>query len=184
MEEIQVYDNVLDGDFADEIEQIITNGELPLFFNPATVLPNSHDCHDTDKTREYPQFTHVILRDGESSNYLDLGQKIVDKFCESTGLVYDTMDRVKINLLTQCNFSREDFHHTPHTDWDEPHYVLIYYVNNSDGDTYIFNNDKKIIKSVSPKKNRFLLFPGYYLHAGRNPIEAETRIIFNYNLKI
>lgn len=184
MTEIQVHDNILDAQFADEIEQLITGGEVPMFFNKATVLPNSSDCHVDPKTKEYPQFTHVILRNGESSEYLDLGQKIVDAYVKKTGVKYASLDRVKINLLTQCNFSREDFYHTPHTDWDDPHYVLIYYVNNSDGDTYIFDKNHNIIQSVSPKKNRFLLFPGYYLHAGRNPIEAETRIIFNYNLKI
>lgn len=184
MTDIQVHDNILDAKFANEIEDLITNGEIPMFFNKATVSPNSSDCFIDPKTRESPQFTHVILRNNKSSDYIDLGRKIVDRYVEKTGLKYNSLDRIKINLLTQCNFSKEEFYHTPHTDWDEPHYVLIYYVNNSDGDTYIFDQNHNIIKTISPKKNRFLLFPGYYLHAGRNPVEADTRIILNYNLKI
>ncbi len=49
---------------------------------------------------------------------------------------FDSFRRIKINLLPR----RETKHlyHTPHVDFDQPHWTIIYYVNDSDGPTIFF----------------------------------------------
>jgi hypothetical protein len=73
-----------------------------------------------------------------------------------------------------------------HRDRNEEHVVLIYYAMDSDGDTVIYNNEeeRKIIKSVSPCKNRFLFFSGNYWHASYLPREHDMRVVVNFNLAI
>ena len=62
--------------------------------------------------------------------------------------------------------------------------TLLYYVNDSDGDTLFFDNDLNITKRVTPKKNRAILFDSNMLHAGANPIKNETRIVINIIFKM
>jgi hypothetical protein len=51
----------------------------------------------------------------------------------------------------------------------------IYYVNDSSGDTHFFNDDLKLIKKVSPKKGRGIIFNPTILHAGQSPIDSSLR---------
>lgn len=66
-----------------------------------------------------------------------------------------------------------------HVDNDDPHYVCIYYINDCDGDTVFFNQDKIEIKRVTPKKGRIVFFDGKILHTGSSSL--KTRAIINYN---
>jgi hypothetical protein len=92
-------------------------------------------------------------------------------------------------------------HHLPHIDSFFPHYVAIYYVNDSDGDTIIFNetNDSydsgdadinkiktgpfTIKRRVTPKKGKVLIFEGKYYHTSSWPIVNKCRSVININLE-
>ena len=84
-----------------------------------------------------------------------------------------------------------------HVDDVIPHLATIFYFNDSDGDTVIYNEkfdkekymknheipkDLTVQKSVSPKANRLLIFDGAYVHTGHTPREHNNRIILNSNL--
>ena len=74
-----------------------------------------------------------------------------------------------------------------HTDLKFPHWVCLYYVNDSDGDTIFYKNDRKTeIKRVSPKKGRIVFFNGDIPHDGGVPsfsIRTVINISFQkYNL--
>ena len=72
--------------------------------------------------------------------------------------------------------------HTPHTDFSFPHKVILFYLNDSDGDTYFYDKEHKIIDSVTPKENRAVLFDGSILHSSSKPIKFPRRIVLNINL--
>jgi len=82
--------------------------------------------------------------------------------------------------------------HTPHTDMNMasadgidvylPHKVILFYLNDSDGDTYFYDKEHKIIDSVTPKGNRAVLFDGATLHSSSKPIEFAKRTVLNINL--
>lgn len=85
--------------------------------------------------------------------------------------------------------------HQPHIDLDIPHYASVYYVNDSDGDTILYNesyrgNEVEEMKSltikekISPKANRLLVFNGKYYHTGHSPSKHKNRIIINSNYGI
>ena len=61
--------------------------------------------------------------------------------------------------------------------------VIIYYVNDSDGDTCIFDNEGKVQHRISPKKGRFLVFDGNRKHAGSHPYHANYRVVINSNIR-
>lgn len=81
--------------------------------------------------------------------------------------------------------------HEAHVDLDIPHYSAVYYVNDSDGDTIIYDQtfegnmnppaELTVKRRVEPKANRLLLFNGKYFHTGTSPSKHKNRIIINSN---
>ena len=108
-------------------------------------------------------------------------KKLTDKIDLSE---YNYVQRIKANFQSKF-LSDPDCYNTPHYDNLNEHLVIIYYVNDSDGDTFIFENDKyplKIKKRVSPKAGRFVIFNGNHFHAGIHPKSNDYRIVINFNL--
>ena len=82
---------------------------------------------------------------------------------------------------------------TPHLDRTEPHLVVLYYVNDSDGDTIIYDykskdendipyfEDIKELKRIKPKQGRVVVFNGLYWHTAEQP-KNDIRCIININL--
>ena len=76
---------------------------------------------------------------------------------------------------------------SPHVDIDNfRHFVVLYYVCDSDGDTIIYNETKEsdqytVKQRVTPKKGRVVIFDGMLMHTAEQPLN-NTRCIVNYNL--
>jgi len=71
-----------------------------------------------------------------------------------------------------------------HNDFPFPHWVCLYYVTDSEGDTILFDRDKKTeIKRVTPKKGRIVFFDGSIPHCSSRP-KNTTRIILNFDFLI
>ena len=99
-----------------------------------------------------------------------------------------------LNITKSCHRARFDMTlisppnsmHEPHVDFDHPHYACILYVNDSDGDTVIYNETtmgQPFTEKcrISPKKNRLVFFNGSYYHTGHSPSEYQNRILVNSN---
>ena len=69
-----------------------------------------------------------------------------------------------------------------HVDLKMPHQVMIYYVNDSDGDTILYEKDKKtIIKKIAPKKGRIVFFNGDIPHCASIP-QHNLWTVLNINV--
>jgi hypothetical protein len=119
-------------------------------------------------------------------------------FCEKAGLPFTTLMRVRIGLFTRGG--PEATHHNPHVDFYEPHYTALYYVNDTDGDTWVFNetyedvpaqlaaayaNEDKFTAAgrIAPKKGRMAAFDGRHYHASMHPTEHLSRIVITFNFR-
>ena len=82
----------------------------------------------------------------------------------------------------------------PHVDIEDGGGLTgIYYINDSDGDTVIFNekdntpirNNEEISvrKVIKNKRGRLVLFDQSLLHAGCPPIKSNQRLVINFNIK-
>jgi hypothetical protein len=117
-------------------------------------------------------------------------------FCEKANLDFTALLRIRIGLFprTISNVT----HHNPHVDFSQPHRTAVYYVNDSDGDTVIFNESLddvsiersaehanqgrfSIAASVPPKKGKMACFNGRFYHASAYPTEAAKRIVITFN---
>lgn len=69
--------------------------------------------------------------------------------------------------------------HAVHPDsWSNGRLSLLYYVDDSDGDTYFFNKDR-CIKKTKPVKGTGVVFPSEVWHAGASPTKTDTRTVIN-----
>ena len=98
-----------------------------------------------------------------------------------------------MNLTTpHPEFSDGSFS-VPHVDTEESHLVVLFYVNNSDGNTIIFNEKFKehgvypeevtIKQEVSPVSNRALFFDGSHFHTAGIPSKTRQRVTLNLDLR-
>jgi len=97
--------------------------------------------------------------------------------------------KIKFNMLRKTDFP-ENHYNIPHVDYDTLNKMsAIYYVNDSDGDTILFNerfDETKlpekltIMQRVAPKKNRLVLFDSDRFHASSNPRTNQERIVINF----
>lgn len=117
-------------------------------------------------------------------------------FCEKAKLEFHALLRIRVGLFTRT--PSDAAHHNPHVDFSQPHRTAVYYVNDSDGDTVIFNetiDDVSLERSadyanrgrftiagtVPPQKGKMCSFDGRYYHASSYPTKATKRIAVTFN---
>lgn len=179
---IKVFDDLIDLDLSKEIESIFLSESLPWIYNDHT----SHIPVDEIKfpqVQELPQMVHPIIQDGNAiSSFINPAMNVWNKLVQKNNLQVSFVLRVKLNLNMRQSESKV---FGPHRDHDNPRFFsAIYYVNDTDGDTYFFEPDGKIIKQVSPKRGKIVFFPSNILHAGSSPTKHNRRVVINYIFSI
>jgi len=176
---IKVIDNIVSVELADEIENIMLNGNFPWYFKPNTYGPGSENRKLIKNEIEVFHLDHVFYQ-------YDLENKINSKYYEIIKKVLNTIEykslyRIKANFTTNLTNYKKNNHQSVHIDWENKKCKsLLYYVNDSDGDTRFFDNNKKVIKKIKPKKGRAVLFNSNLTHAAANPIKFPYRMVINF----
>lgn len=186
-------DDFLGPGVADRIEQLMESGGFPWFFYAnvnSKVRPEDRPNHPTviyDDARfdESFGFSHLLFPCDQANDELFAHPKqVFEAFLNKNNFRPERLLRVKANLLVRGGAARP---FSPHVDVPFPHWVLIYYVNDSDGDTVIFDRmypdreNAAVLHSISPRKGRAIMFDGRYYHSGTCPVKHDTRIVFNYD---
>ena len=167
---IKLFNNAVPGSMQDEIEKVLLGWNFPWFH-----YANTNYTDQATRANDVPQFTHGFIReDMANSAFANIPQIILEKM----GIEPTKILRAKANLLSR---ERETCTHPPHIDDSKPHIALIYYVNDSDGDTHFYEKGK-LARTVSPKKGSAVMFKGHIYHASASPVENRFRVVINYNL--
>lgn len=187
---IKILDDIVPQQTQDNIENLITSNKFPWFYQSemeynVTNLTNSGITPTVG-------FIHPFwLKGKDNSTFSKFSLPPLNYLLDSEGLVLDKIIRIKTNLLLQVNNYTNDSFGIPHIDEVDKHYVAIYYVNDCDGDTFIFNEDihfkgseVTLNKRVSPKKGRILFFEGNRYHCASNPMKSHARFIINYTFTL
>lgn len=188
---IHIFDNFLSSELQDSFEEKL--GRIPFRFAKNNVLsPPVLKVKDSDITNlNRPGLLQCLpFYDGWDKS---VGMEWTEEILKYLPFKYK-LQRIKINFNPQVSKYYKDMCMHPHCDMNENGFTAIYYLNESDGDTLIFNektmkpflNEKElsIKKRVKNKKGRFVMFNQDYLHAGMPPIESDYRVVINYNFKI
>lgn len=147
-------------------------------------------------------FAHVAYdHPGISSDWFQYIKPLTYSIEEVMNKRISTLYRIRVGLLIPTRDISYKYN-SPHVDFIWPHYTACYYVNDCDGDTVIFNETLSNIKedisedtlndfvvnseftvkeSVSPQKNRIVIFDGYNFHASTKPVNSERRAVITIN---
>lgn len=180
---LNVIDDFIKPRFQNEIENLFVSGGFPYYYQTESVNTNDTDTvMETNDTLNVPQFFHMFVWDKNivSQHY--------NKISTISNKLIDTIDtdcymyRCKVNMNT-IDSRFENKYHTPHIDNGFIEQITaIYYVNDSDGDTYFFDEDGKVTQQITPKKGRLVWWKGRIFHAKSSPTKSPNRIVLNFNL--
>lgn len=135
---------------------------------------------------EGPQFNHLFFINSRIySPYWEDALSILAEFCDKHNIEVHAMIRCKSNLTFPDTAIDDEPTETPHVDHAYPHFVFLYYVNDADGDTILYNEQfddtKEVVitklAEVSPKQGRGLLFNGSLYHSPSVPKNGYRAVI-------
>jgi hypothetical protein len=166
--------NALGSNYSDKIEYLVTSLHFPWYF-----LEDVTYVSDENNSR-IPGFAH-LLYDRQTSfegNELAFLSPVLFHISSLVGDKMMEFLRMKVNLL----FPGDGNPNNRHTDFDFPHKTIVYYVNDSDGDT-VFYSGNDIVYRCKPEKNKAVIFDGLIEHSSTCPVECNRRIVMNMNYR-
>lgn len=174
------------------IENILYSKDFPWFFSEfknSTVSKKHREIYKNnlnivDKGQLVHEFISTIDNKITKSNYIEVVDKILQQYCNKTNIKEIDIIRVKANLVFSNSEYNMNTYSVPHKDYDFKHTVLIYYVNQSVGDTILFDDNLKNIYRIPPEKGKLIAFNGNILHSAGHPFSNETRCVINFNVRI
>jgi hypothetical protein len=176
----------------EEIKNVLFNPRFPWFYQRDITYSK------TDTTSNTPAFSHYFI---ENSNIQSNAYNVVRNLAE-VGSNY--INHTSFNVITCRSFLQlplsENFRNNDidylHVDTKSKHFVVLYYVVDSDGDTIIVDKqiergepiednlkveDYNIIHRVTPKQGRAIIFDGSYYHTAEQP-KNNVRCIINFDI--
>ena len=173
-----IIDNLLPKSLADEIERDFFH-DLAWYFN--------NDLTYADpiaKEHKVMGFSHLFYGDNRASSDRWPMVSIIPHLALAKANL--NFNHVPIRARAFLNLginSNEVYMHNKHIDMDWEHLVCLYYVNDSEGDTYFYgyNENDPISQKVTPVKNRVVIFDGKIYHAGSSPKQGK-RAIINFDI--
>lgn len=173
----QVIDNVLDIE-SNVVLYNVAKNNIRYHYNVNT--SNEYKSETNDPLEfDVGQFTSPVIIDEKpdyvNNRYIEMMVPIVSKI--NSYVKIQNINRLKFNLLLKQNIGKDQYN-TPHRDPGK--YSFVYYLNDSDGDTFFFNEDMSVSNRVTPKKNSGVLFDSTVLHASANPAITDARFVLNF----
>lgn len=189
---ILVFDDIIDLEYQEKIKKVLLSDyeykgyEFPWYFTQDVTNPLNSN------TQKRSAFYHgYVVSDDDIIGTIDsvfhyLFVPLIDNSCSKISKQDVTLIKGRSFLQLPINFKgeREDL---PHVDIVDDHFVMLYYVCDSDGDTIIYNEQEKssnytVQKRITPKQGRVVLFDGSYYHTAEQPLN-NIRCVVNYNLE-
>lgn len=178
---LNVIDDFIKPDDADLIESYLLGPNFPWYLQKSTDSKLEKDKSNKLEI-DSPQYTHLLKGDdGIISDCIKFIQPLLNKFNTHAG----TFHRIKANMVHILpNYTKENYqkiHWDRNEKGERKMKSYLYYVNDSDGDTFFFLPDSnKIWQRVSPKKGTVIEFDSFLRHAGSNPINTKQRCVVNF----
>jgi len=191
--EIKQVDNFFPALQQKQIIQKIFDNHTQWFYYPAV-------SYDKTKNRD------IINKWGKNNNFydsegffypLDVNDKQNKSFVDSVAYAIKTKFDTTVNEILRLQFSylppnpliESNSCLYPHIDREIPHKTILYYLFDSDADTFFFNqyfekefdyNTQSVLTRITPKKGSAVLFDGFMFHAA-SVSKTKKRVTLNIN---
>jgi len=187
IDDIEVIDNFISPSYLTELNQAVDPKSMHWHFN------GTQTFSDGSGSLEDFGFSIVLCSCNQPNLFYDTK---LSTFIRP--LVYKIKDYVGASTIVRSQLDltilhKQKYIHPPHIDIqckDDEYVSAIFYINDSDGESIIYDHkydiapssfptNMKIKKTIEPKPGRLLLFDTRYAHTGCSPSEHQTRILLN-----
>mgnify|MGYP003115170448 FL=1 len=164
------------------IKDIILGNSFPWYY------------HQASTTKECPVYTHTLIHRYNineekpviNSNVFSFFEKIILKFCKKHGIKIKTFTRATLNSISFNKKKKV----VAHVDHNFKHKVIMIYLNNTDGETIVYDkrfdnknslllsHKMKILKTIKPELYKIVCWDGSYYHAATYPKDNNRRVVF------
>lgn len=179
-----------------EISGLISKSRLNHLHDLVTDM--SFDWHHlSDATYEYtienkksvPSFCHLLYNNETKGTYFDVFYPVLLNALDMEGLKLVNLLRMRLGFLLNTAYSMPHLPYSwnnPHIDYEQPHTVGLFYLNDTDGDTVVFHQTEeseeyRVMHRIKPDANKFAMFDGKYYHASSCPKMFTKRIVLTCN---
>ena len=190
---VEVYDDFISTEYFDQLQNFVTSPYQTWYYQNNI---DSNNLLNQGLGKHGFNFWVVNSPNNFTDNYVSgMLNTLLMEMKKVTGCKNILRSRLDMTLHkhgdTKCS---------PHVDNNNPHISTIFYFNNSDGNTVIYNenfyggddvdssrmiqeNNAKLTirKEIEPRENRLVVFDGLHIHSGHFPSKHNTRIILNSN---
>ena len=187
---LDIKENIIDNVLFDQLKRELNY--LPWFF-----IENTAYGLNPSNIFDFSWHHIAIINSNDNSYFAGFTRKLIQSILDNQKIKYERIIKARYGLITALP---NRVIHAPHVDLTEPHQVGLIYLNDSDGDTYFFDADYDytsslsssdyfnlkykdnidIMKTVSPKQNRLVLFDGSIFHSSSSPNKVSHRITLNF----
>jgi hypothetical protein len=180
-----------DKEYLNSLVDLTESNDFPWYY-----IHTSAHYDDYDNGWQF-SFYHMLVENGEfnRSTFTPDFEKLIYTCVDKAGFSNMKINRVRLGLFTRTESKKVQ---TPHVDWDKPHKTIVYYLNQSDGDTYFYREKydrafhqgedtnpyhKYYVSDVSPyNQNSMVSFEGHTYHSSSSPLNHNVRIAMNINV--
>jgi hypothetical protein len=189
---MKTYKNAVSPTLFKRLQHEVLAGSTPWYFSDFTAYENN-----SPETMDFSWF-HIVSQEGTiGSQISQLVESCLIGALDAVNEPIELFTRIRIGLITATS---TPIKHEPHTDWQEEHKTGILYLNDSDGDTIIYNEKYDLTSSANskdykdkidltvnttstPEENKLIIFDGLTYHASTTPTTAPRRVAINFNYR-
>lgn len=175
-EDIIYIENLVPDSFMKSMYEISMGGDFPWFYADSIVKD----------VRDHYGFAHTLFLHKENSEYYRFFYPIFYFLENRCNIHISHINRLRLRMTTPV-LSDSDYVNIAHIDEENDHMVMVFYINDCDGPTVLYDkkfgddtSDIKEIARVHPKINSAVLFNGLRFHSGASP-SSGRRVILNAN---
>lgn len=166
--------NILEIDFDVNQHQqsfldLVQDSSFPYYFQESTsnIKIFAHGLMSRNKD-------DLPVRGNQNSDYSVFAESIFMNFCNQNDIKVKTVLRMAFNCSPHAKHEHNGIH-IDHKGFE--HWNFLLYLNDCSGDTLLFDKNNNIIKRISPKKNKALVFNSQP-HANQPCASDEWRFVF------
>ena len=192
MKDIVVFQKAIREDLFKELKDEICSDGFPWFYSGTTLGSKT----EADDKFNYSFFHNAFFHD---DGYSKIGRKLEYAILDTLKYMNTPITkllRIRLGLIT---VTENTVTHTPHIDYPFEHKTGLLYINDSDGDTILYQNrydvnmdktdydykirneQKETITTFTPEENKLVLFDGLLYHSSSSPTTTDRRIVVNFN---
>ena len=184
----KIYDDIVEKNDLKEICSQLTGNRFSWFLSTAVkgevISPNFDDYNPSKYNIDQYAMFHLLVDNGSAnSTYSEVAVKLINAMCAQVGVTHTGIIRAQFNLVFQ--HPKSNLPSCPHIDNKiVPHGVMLLYLNDSDGDTYLYkDNSRDVQERIEPKAGRLVVFDGTQVHSAGTPVKSKVRLVMNVNLR-